>query len=136
MSQITVSRSAASLAVPLMQERATLQPFTLAFRNALAELSFPGHTHFLEKVDVTVETVRAQDRYHPVVRWWDGVTQYIRLHPDVETFRTNPAFYPNNAPMSEVKVDALFRVAQAIDDGEAPATVGALIAAFEAEDWN
>lgn len=117
-------------------ERATLNPYKLAFRNALKLLTFPGHDHFLDKVETVAAAARVVDPYGDVVIWWDAVTQFIRLHPDVETFRTNSVFFPNGSAMSPEKVDALFRVAQAIDDGKAPATVGALITDFETEPWN
>lgn len=127
---------AAPTPLTLLEERATLKPYRLAFRRALRSVSFPGFDHGLQKIEAVADAARVVDPFGDVSIWWDNVQQFIRTHPDVEVFRTNPVFYPDDAPMSEEKVDALFRLAQSIDDGAAPATIADLVADFEAEPWS
>lgn len=120
----------------LAAERAGLNPYRLAFRRALLAVSWPGFDHGLDKVETVAIAARAADPYGAVSIWWDNVYQFVRSHPDVEDFRTNEAFHVNDDPMTEAKVDALFRLAQAIDDGADTTTITSLISDFEAEPWN
>jgi len=120
----------------LEAERARLNVNKLAFRKALKLVGFPGASSFLAHVVSVVQSVQAVDATDDVVQWWEGVQIFVRAHPDVETFRLAEAFWPNGAPMSEARVDQLFRIAAAIDSVADPADIAAAVAAFEAMPWS
>ncbi len=105
------SLPAPSAAEALAAERAAMQPFYTAFRFAMKATPAAGFAHLLERVTQTIAAARAQDPFSDIVIWADSVTQVLRTHPDMETFR-------QTFGLSETQLDDLFRLALQIEAGE------------------
>lgn len=94
----------------LQAERVAMNPFYTAFRFAMKATPAAGYDHLLHKVTSSVAAARAQDPFSDIVIWNDSVTQIIRLHPDMEVFRTL-------AGLTEIQLDNLCRLALQIEAG-------------------
>lgn len=107
----------------LAPERATMNPFVRAWRAALKSLPAAGYMHMLDQVTQLVESARTADPFADIVVWSDNVTQIIRTHPDMDTFGAIISLSP-------LQIDAICRVAMAIEDGDDPQIIAALVADF------
>jgi hypothetical protein len=94
----------------LAAERAQMNPFAAAFWQAMKQVPAAGFSHLLDRVDQTVVAARAVAPYADIVLWSDKVTQVVRLHPEMETFRVQFG-------ASETELDDLFRLALQIEGG-------------------
>lgn len=122
---------------PVIEERKVMTPFIAAFDLAMLQVDAPidGPSHLLEYVSGMVSTVRASDPFNTIVIWHSRVTQILRNHPDMATFRdivfVNPPV--SMAPaQADLKVDALCRLALAIEQSKDSQTIADLIATYEA----
>ncbi|WP_299734641.1 hypothetical protein [uncultured Roseobacter sp.] len=109
-------------------ERITMNPFRMAFRSALHKIDSPtpGVT-LLQAVEAMVEGLRAADPLDNVVRWYDDVQQVVRLHPDIVTVQATVAAVPGGFSISDEMVDAICRVALAIDAMKPQAEIDTLV---------
>ncbi|WP_299671643.1 hypothetical protein [uncultured Roseobacter sp.] len=91
-----------------------MRPYALAFEEALTLLSspVPGDLDMYDTLIKAIAAARVLNPRDKLGRWWDKVTIVLRNHPDMEDFRV--AF-----DLSPEKQDAIFRVAIAIDEGNA-----------------
>jgi hypothetical protein len=110
---------------PLMLERAAMQPLVRAWRAALKLLPATGYLHLLDRVTQLVEGARAVDPYNDLVVWADGVTQIVRLHPDMDDFGALVGQSPE-------QIDAICRLAMAIEQGAEAQLIADLVAAYGA----
>lgn len=119
----TPGEIAAAAVAALAAERAAMVPYVRAWRAALKLLPAPGYAHLLDRIEDLIASARALDPYADLVIWADSVTQIERDHPDIEGLGALVGLSP-------VQIDAICRLALAIEAGADPATIAALVADY------
>lgn len=101
----------------LAAERAGMRAFRRALRRALTLFPSDNHIHRLAEIDAAVATL---PEYDAAKLAWGDVTEFQRMNPDVLAMAVPFGF-------DETSLDALFRVAMALEndatDAEALAAI-------------
>ena len=106
-------------------ERAAMNPYLRAFRAAMKIVSATGFLHLLDKVDLSVAAAKNADPYADLVIWAESVQQIVRGHPDMTAFA-------DLFGQSPLQVDALCRIALAIEASSPAQEIADLQTAYEA----